>query len=101
MLTLKTEKEMDYIVKNVKAACKDITKLTKAGYDFLYVSSGFIAHYNRHGFIDYYRREANLRRDILNNAGMNTWRNFSPGEKDYLYYHQKGEIYNRIVLAIQ
>ncbi|MDQ0896391.1 MULTISPECIES: hypothetical protein [unclassified Paenibacillus] len=39
-------------MKVVKA--RDSQLIDKALYDFLYLRSGFIAHYDRHGFIDYY-----------------------------------------------
>ena len=41
----------------------DIDKLNKKGYDFLYLMSGFIAHFNIHGFKNAYRDL----RDLLNN----------------------------------
>ena len=43
------------IIKNIIAACGNIEKLNKRGYDFLYQCSGFIAHYDLEGFNDYYR----------------------------------------------
>jgi len=44
------------IIKNITQVFKnkDMTLLTKPTYDFLYHLSGFIAHYNVNGFIDYY-----------------------------------------------
>ena len=49
-----TERQKVLIVSNVVKACKDITLLNKTGYNFLYLASGFIAHYNLHGFIDFW-----------------------------------------------
>lgn len=72
MLTPITDREKSLIVKNVVAACKDIHKLNKRGYGFLYVASGFIAHYNLGGFIDYYTRHS-LADDIANNSATNQW----------------------------
>lgn len=92
--------KVEYIVKNVLAACEDINKLTKAGYEFLMLSSGFIAHYNRFGFMDHYKTPGALKQDILRNAVMNRWSNFRPGDQNYAYYHQKGDIYRRIVDAL-
>lgn len=100
MLTLKTDKECKYIVKNVLSACRDISKLTKAGYNFLYLAQGFIAHYNRAGFMDYYREPGSLERDILANARANQWYNFSATDKDGAYYHQKRDIYNAILSGL-
>ena len=53
-LTPLSKRQQDLIVSNVVKACKDITLLNKTGYNFLYLASGFIAHYNLHGFIDFY-----------------------------------------------
>jgi len=95
-----TEKQQAAIVKNVIAACKDITKLNAAGYDFLYLCSGFIAHYNRAGFIDYYSEPGSLQKDIQDNARWNQWTNFRAGEKDADYYHSKRDTYNRIFVRL-
>lgn len=94
-----TEKEKSLIIKNVIAACRDITKLNKRGYNFLYLASGFIAHYNLQGFIDYYTDQS-LAADILQNARFNTWANFRPGDNNYDYYMGKKEVYNSICEAI-
>lgn len=88
------------IVKNIVAACKDINKLNKRGYDFIYLASGFIAHYNLNGFIGYYS-ENSLKQDILDNAKWNQWSNFRPGEQNYEYYMSKKKIYNEIVAKIK
>jgi len=99
MLTLKTDKECQYIVKNVLAACKDITKLTKAGYSFLYLSSGFIAHYNRSGFIAEFSQRS-LRESILENQRFNQWQYHSKNP-DASYYYQKKDIYNAICIQLE
>lgn len=99
-MKIETNKEADSIVKNLVAACKDIKKLNRKGYGFIYLASGFIAHYDLHGFIDYYSDES-LRADILENQQNNQWRNFRPGEKDYEYYMSKRDIYNRVCEAIR
>jgi hypothetical protein len=75
----------------------NIDKLTKAAYNFLYLSSGFIAHYNIHGFRDEYRSVNDLRWNIIRNADANQWSNFSPGERDYDYYMSKARIYKQLV----
>jgi hypothetical protein len=99
-LTPLTERQKTLIINNVFAACKNITKLNGTGYNFLYLASGFIAHYNRFGFIDYYS-DGSLAQDILSNAQNNQWRNFRKGERDYEYYMAKADVYNRIVAEIR
>lgn len=98
-LTPYTERQATLIVNNVVRACSDITKLNGTGYKYINLCSGFIAHFNRYGFIDHYSRNS-LREDILRNAEMNKWRNFRPGDRDYDYYMAKADIYRRIVEAI-
>jgi hypothetical protein len=100
MLTLKTVKQCQMIVNNVLKACKDINQLNKQGYNFLYLCSGFIAHYNLYGFIDYYKFES-LERDILRFKNNNQWSNFRIGEKDSEYYHQMRDIYNTICKQLE
>ena len=75
---------------------QDINSLDKHGYNFLYLASGFIAHYNLGGFIEHYGSTQALGRDILDNKSSNQWNNFSKGERDYEYMMQKKEIYNQI-----
>lgn len=94
MLAL-TDKEKSLIVNNVLSACNDINKLNKRGYNFLYLASGFIAHYNLQGFIDYYQ-DNNLINDILNNKKFNQWNNFNSSDKNYDYYMSKKQVYNAI-----
>jgi hypothetical protein len=84
------------IIKNVIAACGNIEKLNKKGYDFLYLCSGFIAHYDIEGFKEYYR-EHSLVADIEANYAQNQWRNFREGEEHAAYYHSKRDIYNAIL----
>lgn len=94
-LTPLTSRQITLIVNNVVAACSGITKLNKNGYNFLYLASGFIAHYDLHGFIDYYTDES-LREDILQFQSRNQWDNFSPKDRDYDYYMSKKNCYNKI-----
>lgn len=97
MLTPLTQRQKVLIVNNVAKACVNIELLNKTGYNFLYLASGFIAHYNLGGFKDYYSRDGeDLRRDILTNAAPNMWRNFLPGAKDYEYYSAKANVYRQI-----
>jgi hypothetical protein len=95
-LTPMPQKDFELTVKNVVAACKDINKLNKRGYNFLYLCSGFIAHYNIHGFKDYYSQYS-LKRDLFKNKMWNQWGNFGVGESNAAYYHQKRDIYNAIL----
>ena len=95
MIEALTLKEQELIFKNVIKACSDIDKLNSRGYEYLYLCSGFIAHYNVHGFKNHYSG-AHLAKDILNNEGSNKWLNFSEGDKDYHYYKSKAAVYSRI-----
>lgn len=97
-----TERQKSLIVNNVVKACKDIKQLNKTGYKFLYLASGFIAHYDINGFKAYYDDEgfftqANLAQEILRNALHNQWHNFKPSDPNYEYYMSKKDVYNRIV----
>lgn len=98
-LTPLTERQKTLIVNNVVKACKNIDNLNKTGYNFLYLASGFIAHYNLYGFIANYTGQS-LKRDIISFAGQNQWNNFHPGERDYDYYMAKKDVYNRILKEI-
>jgi hypothetical protein len=97
MLKPLTDTQQTRIVNNVIAACRDIEKLNKTGYDFLYLASGFIAHYNINGFKAYYSEPGSLQRDIEDNARFNQWHNFRPGEENAAYYHSKRDTYNAIL----
>jgi hypothetical protein len=100
MLEPLTQKQQDLIVKNVVAAVKDIRKLNSTGYNFLYLASGFIAHYNIHGFKDHYDRYS-LAYDIINNQKSNMWNNFMPTDENYAYYMTKKAVYLRILDSIE
>ena len=95
-MTPLTQRQKELITKNVLAACKDINKLTKTGYNFLYLSQGFIAQYSLQGFKDYYS-DGSLQRDIERNARANQWSNFRKGERDADYFHAKRYCYNMIL----
>jgi hypothetical protein len=84
------------IIKNIVAACGNIEKLNKRGYDFLKGCAGFIAHYDLEGFKDYYR-DNSLVADIEANYAQNQWRNFKEGERFADFYHSKRDIYNAIL----
>jgi hypothetical protein len=96
-----TDRQQTLIVNNVVKAVKyGIDNLNKTGYNFLYLASGFIAHYNQYGFIAHYQQYS-LKRDILDNVNANLWRNFRQGDQNYEYYKSKAEVYQRIVDAIK
>lgn len=78
----------------------EIEYLSNLAYKFLNLSSGFIAHYNLYGFRDYYSDVEMFKAYILQCQGMNQWRNFRPGERDYEYMMQKRDIYNDICKLI-
>jgi hypothetical protein len=86
--------EEQRIIRDCVKAANSIDALTDKAYRFLNLSSGFIAHYNKFGFMDYYREPGSLKRDIL--AHQNQWGNFRPGERGYEYYIQKKNIYNAV-----
>ena len=98
-MTPLTQRQKQLIAKNVIAACKDINKLNKTGYNFLYLASGFIAHYDLEGFKAYYS-EHSLQDDIERNAKPNQWNNFRQNERDYDYYMAKRDCYNMILDGI-
>jgi hypothetical protein len=98
-LTPLTEKQQASIVKNIVLACDDIYMLNQTGYKFIHNCSGFIAHYDLDGFIDYYS-ENDLRTDIIRNALSNRYNNFKPGDQNYEYYKSKAKIYADIVEQI-
>jgi hypothetical protein len=94
-----TLKEQDLIYKNVIRACEDISKLNGRGYNYLYLCSGFIAHYNIHGFksnYDIVDCGYSLSDAILANELANQWDNFREGDINYHYYKSKADVYKRI-----
>ena len=82
---------------NIVEACRDITKLSLEAYRWLHLRAGFIAHYDREGFIEEYQTCQNLRDNILANLIHNTSCNRSRKDRDYPYYLQQCEIYQQIV----
>lgn len=99
MLKPLTDRQKTLIVNNIVSACKDVNKLNKTGYNFLYLASGFIAHYNMYGFKDFYS-DKSLRQEILSNVKQNMWTNFRPGDSDYDYYMSKADVYRKIAEQI-
>lgn len=91
-------REMKSIVDSFKRVFgnDNIGYLTKGAYKFIMLSSGFIAHYNIHGFRQNYKNIYYFASDIIRWKEANRWTNFRPGDKDYEYYKQKAEIYSFI-----
>ncbi len=91
-------RQIAMIVGNIRKVMQtgNSENLTKQAYNFLYQSSGFIAHYNLYGFQGTYSNVAELAADILNNKSSNQWNNFNPGDRDYAYMMGKKACYNAI-----
>lgn len=85
------------IVSGVLEACRDITRLPMESYRWLHLRAGFIAHFDRDGFIEEYQSCQNLRDNILANQIHNTSCSRSHKDVDYPYYLQQCEMYNEIV----
>jgi hypothetical protein len=97
MLKPLTDRQKILIANNIVKACEDIEALNSTGYKYLYLCSGFIAHYNLNGFKAYYR-EHSLKRDIEANYRQNQWNNFIVGvDRDAEYYHSKRDVYNMVL----
>lgn len=99
MIPTKTENQEKRIANNIVKACNNIELLNKQGYDFIYLASGFIAHYNINGFVYYYQHNS-LKEDIIRHASSNQYDNFRKGEKNFEYYMQQKKIYNMILAKI-
>lgn len=89
------------IASNIAAACRDIEKLNATGYKFISLASGFIAHYDLHGFKAAYSAPGSLQADIEAHARFNQWHNFRKGEENADYYHSKRDTYNAILDRLQ
>jgi len=97
-MELLTESEVSSILRSVKDVFvhSNIFKLTNPAYNFVMLSSGFIAHYNIEGFRWEYQHIPTFAECLIYHQRMNQWNNFRPGEKDYEYMMQKKKIYNEI-----
>jgi len=97
-MELTPQSKVNGIISNFRSIFKsgDIAKMNKSGYGYIYLASGYIAHYNMYGFIDAYEDALTLAKSIVNNVEANKWLNFREGEKNYDYYKQKAEIYKAI-----
>jgi len=100
MLKPLTERQKKMIVNNINKVLNtgNIELLTRQSYNYLYLCSGFIAHYDLYGFRHYYSDTNDLARDIVLNEDWNSnHSNFRVGDKDYEYYKAKGDVYKEIV----
>ena len=90
------------VVRNFQKVIKarDMSLMNKELYQFLNLYCGFIAHYNIHGFIEYYEDPGSLRAEILHWQAANQWSNFRIGEQNAAYYHSKRDVYNQICKAL-
>jgi hypothetical protein len=64
-LELFSVEEEQKIIRDCVKSANTIDALTDKAYRFLNLSSGFIAHYNKFSFMDYYREPGSLKQDIL------------------------------------
>jgi hypothetical protein len=88
--------EEQKIIRDCVKAARNIDDLTDNAYQFLNLSNGFIAHYDKFGFMEHYREPGSLKQDILTHQSHNQWGNFRSGERRYEYYMQKKQIYNTV-----
>jgi hypothetical protein len=88
--------EEQKIIRDCVKAANNIETMTDRAYRFLNLSSGFIAHYDKFGFIENYRESGRLKQDIPGYQNHNQWGNFRPGERGYEYYMQKKKISNAV-----
>lgn len=60
------------VLRNIQLVLRigDISRLNNTAYQFLYLMQGFIAHYDLHGFRDYYRDVNDLAIDIAESADL-------------------------------
>ena len=102
-LTPLTEKEIKAIAADVNKVLKtgNIDELSKRAYNFLYLCSGFIAHYDINGFKAHYEDVNDLKRNLEANYRANMFTNFREGEENAAYYHSKAEVYKRFNIVSQ
>lgn len=103
MLVPMTDRQQVMIVNNVRKVIKEknIELLSKQAHNYLYLCSGFIAHYNYHGFKDYYQNVDDLKTDLLVNYNANMWNNFHPTDRDYEYMMAKKAVYQNICKGLE
>jgi hypothetical protein len=88
--------EEQKIIRDCIKAARDIESMTGRAYDFLYSADGFIAHYDKYGFMEHYGEPGSLKRDIFEYQREKQWGNFHPKDENYDYYMQQKKIYNTI-----
>jgi hypothetical protein len=88
--------EEQKIIRDCVKAANDIETMTDRAYKFLYLANGFIAHYDKWGFVEYYLEAGSLKKDLFDYQRENQYGNFCPGDEYYDYYMQKKKIYNTI-----
>ena len=98
MLVPLSDADIRNISNNVIAACKDISKLNKRGYQFISCLSGFIAHYNLDGFKCYYSE--GLVKDLKQSWASYQYGNFMKGDRDYDYIQSKRKVMLRVMEVI-
>ncbi len=76
---------------------QDINQLDKYGYQFLCQCLGFIAHYNKQGFIQHYGNEDKLKRDVVLYVSLNQCDDYQKGDYEYEFMMQKKRIYNTVL----
>lgn len=98
MLTPLTTRQQSLISNNIRKVLttNNIQFLSQFAYHYLYLCSGFIAHYDWFGFVDYYQNVNELKEDLTRNYDANMWSNFHPGEVNYDYYMAKANVYKAI-----
>lgn len=82
---------------------KDITKLNKPTYNFLNLTSDFIAHYDLYGFQEYYKDLRDLIRDLKNSSDIKNPDYYLSDcfmKEQADYYISKAEIFKQIKLLI-
>lgn len=98
-----TSRQIAMIVGNIRKVMttRNSKNLSKQAYNFLYLASGFIAHYNLYGFQGAYEDVGQLALEILDNKDNNQWGNFREGEDFYDYYMSKKDCYNAICKMLE
>lgn len=96
------------VIANLKTIFKsgDIYKMRKSTYNFLYLVSGFIAHYNHQGFMKHYEDTADLLQDLKNSSDVSRpdyyyEAFFVQNEWSKAYYISKGQTLQAIAELVK
>jgi hypothetical protein len=100
MLKVLEAQEQEKLIKAIARSIRDTSKMDQDAYRFVSCASGFIAHFNLHGFIYEYQDKNALRDAMIRNLKTNQWNNFSPRDRDYDYMMQKKHIYNEALRRV-